>query len=116
MDHLSRVTPLHQPRSLWLDRLYDMEAGEVGAMLRHPNGGAQVKDCVAAFPNLKIEASVHPITRTVLRVVLTVEPDFVWRDKLHGMAMRWHVWVEVRVQPTPREHVCPTHGGNGLRL
>ena len=69
-----------EERHLSMERLADMEAAEIGAALRHPAAGAQVADCVAAFPSLHLEASLHPITRTVLRVQLSVTPTFKWKD------------------------------------
>jgi hypothetical protein len=29
------------------------------------------------------------------QVVLTITPDFVWKDKIHGTTDRWWIWVEV---------------------
>ena len=59
----------------------DMEASEIGALLRHPAAGAQIAGCVASFPHLHLEAHLHPITRTVLRIELAVTPAFSWRDR-----------------------------------
>jgi hypothetical protein len=39
-------------------------------------------------------ASLHPITRTVLRVQLTIRADFEWRERGHGQALRWLILVE----------------------
>ena len=32
--------------------------------------------------------------RTVLRVQLSIEATFQWKDRAHGTGMRWHIWVE----------------------
>lgn len=42
---------------------------------------AQVASCLESFPSLALEAHLHPITRTVLRVQLHITPTFKWRDK-----------------------------------
>ena len=34
------------------------------------------------------------VCRTVLRVQLTIEPTFEWRDRSHGGTQKWHIWVE----------------------
>ena len=54
----------------------DMEASEIGAMLRHPAAGGSVMSIVDAFPRISMEAQLQPITRTVLRVQLTITPEF----------------------------------------
>ncbi len=53
-----------------------MQASEIGAMLRHPAAGASVKTIVDAFPRISMEALLQPITRTVVRVQLTITPEF----------------------------------------
>ena len=43
-----------------------------------PAGGAQVHKLIHQFPRLELAAHVQPITRTVLKVDLTITPDFQW--------------------------------------
>ena len=76
------------------DRLYDMSAAEIGALLRLPHAGGPIKSAVEAVPAVDLEASLHPITRSVLRVVLKVTPCFRWKEAVHGRSVRWVVWVE----------------------
>lgn len=59
----------------------EMEAQEIGAVLRHPAAGGQVYSCLEAFPSLALEAQLHPITRTVLRIQLHITPTFKWKDR-----------------------------------
>lgn len=42
--------------------------------------------------------------RTVLRVQLTIEPTFEWRQGMHGNSQRWHIWVE----DSENEHIYHT--------
>ncbi|EIE24813.1 Sec63-domain-containing protein [Coccomyxa subellipsoidea C-169] len=90
-----------EDRGLDLDRLWDMEAADIGALLRHPAAGKSIAACLEAFPALQLDAVLQPITRTVLRVQLTVQPTFQWRDASHGNSMQWHIWVE----DSENEHV-----------
>eukprot|EP00879_Flechtneria_rotunda_P031132 GHRR01033984.1.p1 GENE.GHRR01033984.1~~GHRR01033984.1.p1 ORF type:complete len:725 (+),score=211.87 GHRR01033984.1:283-2457(+) len=83
-----------EERGLTIERLDDMSASEIGAFLRHPAAGDKIRGCLDAFPRLGLEASLHPITRGVARIQLTITPQFSWRDRLHGGALRWWVWVE----------------------
>lgn len=66
---------------------------EIGSMLRHPAAGHKIKDALKYLPNVAMECAVTPVTRTVLRVVLRLRPDFTWRDSAHGHGMRWVLWV-----------------------
>lgn len=51
-------------------------------MLHHVNIGLKVKQCVHQIPSVTMEASIQPITRTVLRVTLSICPDFTWNDQV----------------------------------
>lgn len=53
-----------------------------GHMLHHISIGLTVKQCVHQIPAITLEASIQPITRTVLRVRLLISPDFRWNDQV----------------------------------
>ena len=36
------------------------------------------------FPKLDLSSHIQPVTRSTLKVELTVTPDFKWDDKVHG--------------------------------
>ncbi|CAM8964887.1 unnamed protein product [Rhodiola kirilowii] len=46
------------------------------------------------FPKLNLAAHVQPITRTILRVELTITPIFKWEDKVNGYVEPFWVIVE----------------------
>ncbi|XP_039603796.1 activating signal cointegrator 1 complex subunit 3 [Polypterus senegalus] len=84
-----------EDRNLSIDKLKDMRKDEIGHMLHHVNIGLKVKQCVHQFPAILMEASIQPITRTVLRVRLTITSDFKWNDQVHGSVSEpWWIWVE----------------------
>ena len=57
--------------------------------------GATVKRCVEQIPAISLASSIQPITRTVLRVRLTIKPEFQWDDRVHGSTSEpWWIWVE----------------------
>jgi activating signal cointegrator complex subunit 3 len=86
-----------------------MSPSEIGSLLRlNTDVGKKVKGCLEALPHLAMEASVQPITRSVLRVSVTLTPDFIWRDSQHGGIQRWLVWVEDPVN----EHIYHTETFN----
>ncbi|XP_053317304.1 activating signal cointegrator 1 complex subunit 3 [Spea bombifrons] len=90
----SVLTKLEE-KKLTIDKMKDMRKDEIGHMLHHVNIGLKVKQCVHQIPSITMEASIQPITRTVLRVRLTITPDFKWSDQVHGtVGEPWWIWVE----------------------
>lgn len=84
-----------EEKKLSVDKLKEMRKDEIGHMLHHVNVGLSVKQCVHQIPALTMEASIQPITRTVLRVRLVITPDFKWNDQVHGsVGEPWWLWVE----------------------
>ena len=55
----------------------------IGLMVHHVKMGSTIKKCVHQIPYLDLEATIQPITRTVLRVRLTIAPQFKWDDKVN---------------------------------
>ncbi|OWF45882.1 Activating signal cointegrator 1 complex subunit 3 [Mizuhopecten yessoensis] len=84
-----------EARKLTVDRLKDMDPKEIGHMVHHIRMGPVIKKCVNQIPALDLDATIQPITRTVLRVRLSIDPVFHWDDKVHGTsAESFWVWVE----------------------
>eukprot|EP00850_Spirogloea_muscicola_P016834 SM000140S00583 [mRNA] locus=s140:13532:28767:- [translate_table: standard] len=83
-----------EERGAEMDRLYDMDEKEIGALIRHPYGGKLVSQCLQYYPKIFLSANISPITRTVLQVTLSITPDFIWKDRVHGTTERWLIWVE----------------------
>ncbi|KAB0348345.1 hypothetical protein FD754_013202 [Muntiacus muntjak] len=84
-----------EEKNLTVDKLKDMRKDEIGHILHHVNIGLKVKQCVHQIPSVTMEASIQPITRTVLRVTLSISPDFSWNDQVHGtVGEPWWIWVE----------------------
>ncbi|KAL1529400.1 hypothetical protein AB1Y20_000349 [Prymnesium parvum] len=76
------------------ERFYDLQPQEIGELVRFPKMGKLIHRFVHQFPKLDLAAHVQPITRTVLRVELTITPDFQFEPKVHGTAEPFYVMVE----------------------
>lgn len=57
--------------------------------------GPFVQRCASEIPKLEIVAQLQPITRTVLRIRLTLTASFPWNDRVHGSnAEHFWIWIE----------------------
>lgn len=43
-----------------------------------------IQKYIHQFPRLELSVHIQPITRSTLKVELTVTPDFQWEEKVHG--------------------------------
>jgi pre-mRNA-splicing helicase BRR2 len=77
-----------------LDRLYALNSQELGELVHYPSLGKSLYQHIHQFPKLDLTATVQPITRLLLRVELTITPDFEYVEKVHGPSMMWWVFVE----------------------
>ncbi|KAJ3149273.1 hypothetical protein HDU86_006996 [Geranomyces michiganensis] len=82
------------PKQLTIEDLREMDTREIGQLIRHQKMGPTVVKCAEQFPSLILDATIAPITRTVLRITLSIWPDFVWNDRVHGTMEPWWIWVE----------------------
>lgn len=76
------------------DRLYDLGPNEIGELIRVPKLGKTIHKYVHQFPKLELATHIQPITRSTLRVELTISPDFQWDEKLHGGSEGFWILVE----------------------
>ncbi|KAF5753328.1 putative RNA helicase [Helianthus annuus] len=83
-----------EKKDLAWERYYDLSSQELGELVRAPKLGRTLHRCIHQFPKLNLAAHVQPITRTILRVELTITPDFQWEDKIHGYVEPFWVIVE----------------------
>ncbi|XP_012454175.1 DExH-box ATP-dependent RNA helicase DExH12 [Gossypium raimondii] len=83
-----------EKKDLAWDRYYDLSSQEIGELIRYPKMGRTLYRFIHQFPKLNLAAHVQPITRTVLRVELTITPDFQWEDKVHGYVEPFWVIIE----------------------
>lgn len=77
-----------------MERLYEMDKGELGALVHNHRYGSNLHTFVHQLPRLDLSAEVIPITQGVLQVTLTVTAEFVWNDRVHGMGEAFWIWVE----------------------
>ncbi|CAL0310752.1 unnamed protein product [Lupinus luteus] len=87
------LTKLEKKDLAW-ERYYDLSSQEIGELIRAPKMGRTLHKFIHQFPKLNLAAHVQPITRSVLRVELTVTPDFSWDDRVHGYVEPFWVIVE----------------------
>ena len=76
------------------ERFYDLNPHEVGELIRIPKTGKMICKYVHHFPKLDLSVHIQPITRSTLRVELTINPDFQWDEKLHGYSEAFWILVE----------------------
>ena len=60
----------------------------------HPALGSKLASCLGQVPRLDVEVSVHPITRGLLQLRVSLWAGFEWSARVHGASEPWHVWVE----------------------
>ena len=75
-------------------RFFDIEVPAMGELIGMPKQGRLVHDLIQKFPRLDVQAQVQPITRSLLRVEMTITPEFVWDDAFHGNAEVFWILAE----------------------
>lgn len=76
------------------ERLYDLGPNEIGELLRMPKMGKAVHKYIHMFPKLELSAHIQPITRSTLKVELTIIPDFHWDERIHGNSQAFWILIE----------------------
>ncbi|KXN92593.1 Pre-mRNA-splicing factor brr2, partial [Leucoagaricus sp. SymC.cos] len=75
-------------------RYFDLTLPEIGELIGIQNAGKLVHLLVHGFPKFQLQARAQPITRSLLRVDLSIIPDFHRDEKIHGGAETFIILVE----------------------
>ncbi|KAG9310011.1 putative RNA helicase [Chiua virens] len=75
-------------------RYFDLDPPQLGELVGISNAGRLIHRLVHNFPKLQLQAQVQPITRSLLRIDLSIVPDFRWEEKIHGNAESFFILVE----------------------
>jgi pre-mRNA-splicing helicase BRR2 len=73
---------------------FGLDPPQMGELLGMPRAGKLVCQLVDKFPRLEMEATPRPVTRSMLRIELTIRPNFEWDDALHGASEAFWIIVE----------------------
>ncbi|KAJ3094675.1 hypothetical protein HK100_006063, partial [Physocladia obscura] len=87
------IAKLERKEFSW-DRYYDLNPQQLGELAGMPKAGKQIHKLVHQFPKLELQASVQPITRSLLRIELSITPDFAYDEKISGPSEGFWILVE----------------------
>lgn len=76
------------------DRYVDLTPSDLGELVGVPKMGRVLHKLVNQFPRLELSAQIQPITRSMLRVELSLVPAFQFDIAIHGYVQLFHVIVE----------------------
>lgn len=85
---------LDDKSSLSVESMRDMEPAEIGELVHNNRMGGVVAKLVNNFPTLSVDAEIAPLNRDVLRIRLSITPDFRWNDRHNGTSESYWIWVE----------------------
>jgi pre-mRNA-splicing helicase BRR2 len=75
-------------------RYYDLTSTDLGEMVRLPKLGKPLHKLVHTVPRLDVQLRLLPVTRKLLRLDVTLTPDFIWDVRAHGGVEEFWVLVE----------------------
>ncbi|KAL8922071.1 MAG: hypothetical protein Q9208_005381 [Pyrenodesmia sp. 3 TL-2023] len=73
---------------------FDLDPPRMGELLGMPKAGTTICGLVQKFPRLEVQAQVQPVTRSMLKIELTITPNFEWDEAVHGNAENFWILVE----------------------
>lgn len=76
------------------DRYADLTPSDLGELVGVPKMGRVLHKLVQQFPRLELSAQIQPITRSMLRVELSLVPAFQFDINVHGYVQLFHILVE----------------------
>lgn len=89
------IRKLEKNSDLNWDRYFDLKPADLGEIVKIPKMGKTLYKFVHMFPKLVLSASVQPVTRSLLRIDLTIIADFDFDPTVHeGSGILFWILVE----------------------
>ncbi|KAG9299631.1 hypothetical protein G9A89_020802 [Geosiphon pyriformis] len=88
-EHIKKI----EKKEFEWERYFDLGVPELSQLVGQ-NLAKLIYKLVHQFPKLSLKSFVQPITRSLLKVELTITPDFQWDDNIHGTGEAFWVLVE----------------------
>lgn len=88
------IRKLEKNSDIVWDRYYDLKPQDLGEMVKIPKMGKSLYKYVHMFPKVVLSANVQPVTRSLLRIDLTITPDFEFDASIHEAGQQFWVIVE----------------------
>ncbi len=88
------IRKLEKNSDITWDRYFDLKANDLGEMVKIPKMGKTLFKFVHMFPKLLLNAHILPITRSLIKVDLSVTIDFEFDSQVHDSSLLFWVIVE----------------------
>jgi pre-mRNA-splicing helicase BRR2 len=88
------ILKLEKKEGLGWELYHDLTVQQLTELLKLPSKAAMVYDLIRKFPRLALNAFVQPITRSSLKVELSIQKDFEWDQAIHGNFQLFWIFVE----------------------
>jgi pre-mRNA-splicing helicase BRR2 len=88
------IKKLEKNSDLNWDRYFDLKPADLGEIVKIPKMGKTLYKFVHMFPKLVLSAAVQPVTRSLLRIDLTIVADFEFDPAVHEGGILFWILVE----------------------
>lgn len=90
----SAIARLEKNSDINWSRYYDLKPQDFGEMIKMPKMGSILYKYVHMFPKMILNAQVLPVTRSLLRIDLSITADFEFNKDVHGQSLLFWLIVE----------------------
>ena len=84
---------IEKKEQLTWEHYYNMSSQQIGELIKFPKLGKPLHKMIHQFPRLELDAYVQPITRSCLKVELSIKPDFQWDNTIHYNSEPFWIFV-----------------------
>lgn len=88
------IRKLEKNSDITWDRYYDLKPQDLGEIVKIPKMGKTLHRFVHMFPKLLLNAHILPVTRSLLKIDLSITPDFEYDSQVHEPSMLFWIVVE----------------------
>lgn len=87
------IRKLEQQEHLSWSLIKKMSQSQFKLLVDNDSNSQLLKESIQLIPNVTMDAKALPITQTLMKINLFIQPQFQWSPSLHGYSMPFHLFI-----------------------
>eukprot|EP00917_Polyrhabdina_sp_WS-2016_P026359 GHVP01056616.1.p1 GENE.GHVP01056616.1~~GHVP01056616.1.p1 ORF type:complete len:2004 (+),score=344.28 GHVP01056616.1:435-6014(+) len=83
-----------EKKNLSIEQLQEMTLAEISSIVSSKSAAVDIKSCLRNVPSLLLNVGVQTVTPAVIRIIVTIEPTFQWKDRYSDLMEPFYIFVQ----------------------
>ena len=88
------IIEIIEKKQLIKEKIQDLTSKEIGEIIKNPKFGSKILQLTQNLPDLSLITTIQPITKTIIKLNINYNINFLWNDKYHSGIQGFYLFIE----------------------